>query len=119
MATEIIVNKSVPDHNCSMADVRAIFTMKKRVWPNGKVIKVYTLPDSHPLHKSFVKNVLQLFPHQLRRVWDRMIYSGTGAVPIEVDSEQEMIRKISANPYAIGYLDVDPHDANVYVLNHH
>lgn len=119
IATEIVVNKTVPVSVYSTADIRAIFTMKKRFWPNKRQIKVYTLSDSNPLHKVFVKNNLNMFPHQIRRVWDRMTYSGTGAAPIELSSEQEMIDKIADTPDAIGYLNSKPDNENIRSLEHH
>jgi ABC-type phosphate transport system substrate-binding protein len=112
-ATEIVVNKTVPASNYSTEDVRAIFTMKKTAWPNRKPIRVYTLPDNNPLHKDFVKNKLRMFAHQIRRIWDRMTYSGTGIAPIELDSEQEMIDKIANTPDSIGYLNSTPDNENI------
>lgn len=113
IATEIVVNKSVPATDYSTEDVRAIFTMQKRFWLNNKQIKVYTLSDSSPLHKEFVKNQLKMFPHQIRMVWDRMTFSGTGIAPIELDSEQEMHDKIANTPDSIGYLSHKPNNENI------
>ena len=113
IATEIVVNKSVPATDYSTDDVRAIFTMQKRFWLNNKQIKVYTLPDNSPLHKDFVKNQLKMFPHQIRMVWDRMTFSGTGIAPIELDSEQEMHDKIANTPDSIGYLSHKPNNENI------
>ena len=112
-ATEIVVNKSVPNSNYSESDIRAIFTMHKRFWPNNRQIKVYILPDNNPLHKDFVKHNLGMFPHQIRRIWDRLTYSGTGNVPIELDSEPEMVNKIANTPDSIGYLSSKPENENI------
>lgn len=118
-ATEIVVNKSVTTADYSTADIRAIFTMKKRFWSNNRQIKVYVLPDSNPLHKDFVKNVLNMFPHQIRRVWDRMAYSGTGTVPVELGSEQEMMDKIANTPDSIGYINSKPDNENIHSFEQH
>jgi ABC-type phosphate transport system substrate-binding protein len=113
-AAEIIVNASVPSAHYSRADTRAIFAMHLRIWPNGEPIKVFTLTDDDPVHKDFVKNNLNMFPHQFRRAWDRMIYSGTGIAPIQLDSEQEMVEKVMNTPNAIGYVRKKP-DGNVQI----
>ena len=112
-ATEIVVNQSVPVREFSLNNIRAIFTMRQRFWPNGEQIKVFTLADQHSLHKSFSKNQLQMFPHQLRRVWDRIVFSGTGQAPVTLENEQEMIDKISTTPSAIGYLSRDPDNEKI------
>lgn len=115
-ATEIVVNKTVTASDYSTAEVRAIFTMKKSTWPNHRQIRVYTLPDNNPLHKEFVKNNLHMFVHQLRRVWDRITFSGTGFAPVELGSEQEMIDKIANTPDSIGYLNNVPDDENILLF---
>ena len=117
-ATEIVVNKSVPNASYSATDIRAIFTMQKRFWSNNRQIKVYTLSDGNPLHKDFVKNKLGMFPHQIRRIWDRITYSGTGTEPIELDSEQDMIDKIANTPNSIGYLTKKPDNDNVRSIDY-
>lgn len=117
-AAEIVVNKSVPNASYSSADIRAVFTMQKRFWSNNRQIKVYTLSDGNPLHKDFVKNKLGMFPHQIRRIWDRITYSGTGTEPIELDSEQEMIDKIANTPNSIGYVTKKPDNDNVRSLDY-
>ena len=104
-ATEIVVNQSVPVGEYSLNKTRAIFTMRQRFWPNGKKIEVFVLIDNHPLHKIFTKKNLNMFPHQLRRVWDRMVFSGTGQAPMILKTEEEMLDKISSTPNAIGYLN--------------
>lgn len=103
-ATEIVVNQSVPLEHFSLNKTRAIFTMRQRFWSNGKKINVFILADNDPLHKSFAKNNLNMFPHQLRRVWDRMVFSGTGQAPVTLKTEAEMLERIANTPDAIGYL---------------
>ena len=114
IAAEVVVNKTVSVTDCSAADIRAIFTMKKTIWSNRRQIRVYTLPDNHSLHKDFVKNNLNMLVHQLRRIWDRITFSVTGVAPIELDSEQEMIDKIANTPDSIGYLNHRPDNENIY-----
>ncbi len=104
MAIDVIINNSVPEKQLSKHKLRAIFTMNHRYWPDGENIKVYVLKDSHPTHKSFSRKKLNMFAHQLRRVWDRKTFSGTGYAPTIVKSELEMLEKIATTPFSIGYL---------------
>ncbi len=117
-AAGIIVNKSVPSVELTLDDTRAIFAMRKRFWPNGKQIIVFALTDSSPVHKDFVKKNLIMFPHQLRRVWDRMIYAGTGEAPIQLDSEQDMIDKIANTPDSIGYIKNRPKNEKIRLFEY-
>ncbi len=84
--------------------VRAIFFMRERTWPNGTPIQVFVLPDDNPIHQRFAKEVLGVYPYQLRAAWDRMVYSGTGPAPIQVNTFEEMIERLRTTPGAIGYV---------------
>lgn len=115
-AVEIIVNNSVVQQQLSLSELRSIFTMRQRYWNEGNKIRVFVLSDNHPLHRNFAKHQLGIFPHQLRRTWDRQVFSGTGQAPEEVDSEQEMLDTIMNTPNAIGYFETNPDNENVHVL---
>jgi hypothetical protein len=86
-------------------DLREIFFGRRTQWPDGSPLKVYVLPDQNAVHIRFVKEILGIYPYQLRSAWDRMIYSGTGVPPIVVDSVEQMQIKIQQTPDAIGYIE--------------
>lgn len=88
----------------SRSALGAIFGMRLRKWEDGSPIKVFVLPDDSPTHIAFSKNVLKVFPYQLRSAWDRLVFSGTGEEPIILKSEQQMRAVIGSTPGAIGYL---------------
>ena len=49
-----------------------------------------------------------MFPYQLRRLWDKQIFSGTGIAPTTVKSIEEMRERVANTKGAIGYLREDP-----------
>lgn len=104
-AQELIVNKATPNTQISQNQARLCFTMRLPLWENNVPVKVFVLPDNHPLHRKFAKNILGLFPYQLRQVWDRQIFSGTGQAPIMVATEQEMVERVASTPGSIGYVE--------------
>ena len=106
-AVELIANPSVAEDVLSRSTVRSIFTMRLTSWPNGMPIRVFVLGDKDELHTHFSKRILGVFPHQLRRAWNRQIFSGTGQAPQRVESEREMFERVSQVPGAIGYLSED------------
>ncbi|ADJ28718.1 substrate-binding domain-containing protein [Nitrosococcus watsonii] len=115
-AQEVIVNPDAPEMKLTRSTLRAIFSMRLRTWPDGSLIKVFVLSDNSPLHIQFSKKILNIFPYQLRRTWDRLVYSGTGQAPIEVDSIKEMGNKVASTPGAIGYLPGGNTDFRVRVV---
>jgi len=94
----------------------AIFGMRLTTWPDGSAIRVFVLADDNRVHTLFCKQVLQIFPHQLRTAWDRLVYSGTGQAPEVLSSEQELRIRIAKTPGAIGYLTKENLDDTVAVL---
>jgi hypothetical protein len=88
----------------SRTALQAIFGMRFQQWENGLPVRVFVLPDDHPSHVAFCKQVLRVFPHQLRSAWDRLVFSGIGQAPIELKSEDDMRARILETPGAIGYL---------------
>lgn len=104
-AQELIVNQASANVYISQNEARRCFTMRLPFWGNHVPVKVFVLPDDHPLHRQFVKSILGLFPYQLRQVWDRQIFSGTGQAPITVATEQEMVEQVASTPGGIGYVE--------------
>ncbi|MBI5016444.1 MAG: hypothetical protein HZB55_13270 [Deltaproteobacteria bacterium] len=116
LGQEVVVHPRVAVEALSRNEARAIFGMRLRQWRDGSRIVVFVLPDTSPTHISFAKSQLDIFPHQLRRAWDRLVFSGTGQAPIEVRSEEEMRAKVATTDGAIGYLRKEDLNATVRVL---
>lgn len=100
------VNQQVPQSTISKNGLSAIFKMRLHKWADDTAVTVFVLGDDNPMHKDFCKIILNVFPHQMRRVWDRLVFSGSGQAPIQVDNKEEMIEKLASTAGAIGYLRV-------------
>lgn len=104
----VYVNSSAPSSELSDTVLRSIFSMHLTLWPDGSPIRVVVLNDVHPVHRQFSKSVLGLFPYQLRQIWDKGVFSGTGEAPIQATNEQQMLETLATTPGAIGYLLQQP-----------
>lgn len=101
----LIAHPTVPVDSLTQNEARLYMTMRLIQWPNGQRSHVFVLPDIHPLHERVAKGILGLFPFQLRRAWDRQLFSGTGSTPTTVATEAELIWRVATTPGAIGYAD--------------
>ena len=101
----LIANASVGLDSLTQNEARLYLTMRLNQWPNGGRSHVFVLPDNHPLHVRAAKGILGLYPYQLRRAWDRQLFSGTGSAPTTVATEAELIERVATTPGAIGYAD--------------
>jgi len=118
LAVEVVMNAGNSEELLQgHYNLRSIFSMRTRYWGNGEKIRVFVLPVDNEIHKAFVKERLQMFPHQLRRTWNRMTYTGTGQPPVTVDSVAEMLEKIKSTEYSIGYIDRRVDDEAIHFFN--
>lgn len=113
----VIVHPQVSNEALSLNQLRSIFSLRVRAWPDGARITVVVLNDDAPIHRAFLVNTLKMLPHQLRRQWDRYIYSGIGQGPIVVSSTEEMMNKVRSTPGAIGYMEGGVADGQVITLS--
>ena len=111
-----VVNSQSTQQTISRNGLSAIFKMRLRHWKDGSPVTVFVLNDDDPLHKLFCKKVLNVFPHQMRRSWNKLVFSGTGQAPILINNKEEMIKKISTTPGAVGYLDGNDLTENIRIL---
>ncbi len=99
-----------------LSTLRAMFGMRPHRWPDGTPVRVFVFGDDAPEHQAFSKQVLQVFPHQLRQNWDRLVFSGLGQYPQQVASSQEMLSRVAATPGAVGYVMASEVNLHVRVL---
>lgn len=117
-STAVTVALHPPPHiqTLSINEARAIFSMRLRAWPDGSPITVFVLPDNNPEHNQFVRSLLTLLPHQLKRNWDRLVYTGIGQAPTEVANETEMLEQLKATPGSIGYIKTGNEDETLHLI---
>lgn len=112
----LIAHPQVANTSLTRDTTRAIFAMRQRSWPDGQAVRVFVLPNNHPVHARFAKERLTVYPHQLQLAWDRMVFSGTGQAPSQVDSQIEMLERVATTPGALGYLEREYLDDRVQVI---
>lgn len=116
LAQRLIVHPDSDLAGVGVDTVRAMFTMRLRRWPDGRPVRVFVLPDVDPTHREFAKKVVGVLPYQLRRAWDRGVFTGTSQAPIEVPNESEMLDRVSTTPGAVGYVPDRTGDKRVRFL---
>jgi len=112
----VIVHPEAAAVGLDSSRVQGIFTLRDQQWPDGRPIHLVVLPDTAPLHQQFCREVLGVYPHQLRRIWDRRVFSGMAPAPRGVIDEAAMRREVAATPGAIGYLSREMSNEGVRVV---
>ncbi|WP_204352620.1 hypothetical protein [Salinicola halophilus] len=99
----VIANPAIAQTSIPLETLRAVFAMRQRSLAGGQALHVFVLDDDAPLHETFSKRILGVYPHQLRLAWERAVFSGTGQAPNQVASEAAMIDAVASTPGGIGY----------------
>ena len=118
-AQELIVHKDSGVEQLTRNEARLYLTMRLRNWPNGTLVQLFVLPDNDALHLRFVKSILGLYPYQLRRAWDRQLFSGTGQAPVTVSSVEEMLERVALTPGALGYVETSVMTRDIRTIEVH
>lgn len=100
----VVAHPSVDARTLKVGQLRRIFSMRQATWPNGQNTQVFVLKSDHEVHEYFCKSQLSMFPYQLERLWNKLIYSGLGESPVQVSDLSEMLERIRLTPGAIGYV---------------
>ena len=100
----VVVNQSVDITTLTPAQLRMIFAGRTQFWPDGSRIRVFVLPPESDTHQYFCRQLLNIYPYQLERIWQQVVYSGQGEAPKTSDTAQAMQDIIGQTPGAIGYL---------------
>lgn len=115
-AMQVITHASINVESMTTTQLRRIYSIRQLRWANSTPIVVFVLPSQHIIHKNFSKNVLNIFPYKLDRIWNKLTFSGLGVAPTIVESQEELLKAVSSTPGAIGYVDNLNKEADVNVI---
>ncbi|MGH7803918.1 MAG: hypothetical protein ACREQJ_06185 [Candidatus Binatia bacterium] len=96
-------------------DVAQIYLRRRRFWEDGAPIVPLNLAAGKPLRSTFSRTVLRLEVAGLADYWNRQYFSGVRP-PATLDSTAAVMRYVSSDPNAIGYVLVSEVDDSVRVI---
>lgn len=111
----IIANRSVQESSIDKNDLRDYYTLAKKRWSNSSRIICFDYKKKIETQKQFYE-IINKQPIQLKKEWLRKKLTGEANPPQLLDSEDEMLRKISETEGAIGYINSSKVSSNVKVL---
>jgi len=110
---KVIVNPSI-SVNATADDVANVFLAHVNTLPGG--IKLIPYDQAEEIRNEFYNKIAKRDPAQLKAYWARMIFTGRGQPPKELASDAEVVRFVSSNPDAIGYVSGNAQLKGVKVL---
>ncbi|MDY7093485.1 MAG: phosphate ABC transporter substrate-binding protein [Acidobacteriota bacterium] len=92
-----------------------IFLQKERRWSDGTTIHPVTLAVSE-VREEFSQAVHNRSELDLRKHWQRQIFTGRGSPPLERPSDAAVLEYVRTTPGAIGYISSGTRASGVKVL---
>jgi hypothetical protein len=99
----VIVNAAVPAARLTRADVRRLFLLRERFWPDGERVAPVNAPAGSPLRERFSRAVLGGTSRSFSTYWNDLYFHGTPPPPT-LASEQAVLLYVGRTAGAIGYL---------------
>lgn len=97
----------------SADQVAEIFLFQTNRFPNGNEVVPIDQDLGSPLRNEFYSKVTHRTPALVKAHWARLIFTGRGQPPAEVDGNAAMRRMIAENPGMIGYVERTALDPSV------
>jgi hypothetical protein len=100
----VIANSSVSELSVTAEQLLDICLLETRTWSNGKAIELMLLHDNSFEEKEFYE-FLGRTPLEMRKVWLRAQLSGQARPPMQISSQEELLRRVETTPGAIGFVN--------------
>lgn len=112
---EVIVH---PSNAASMDKdaIKRIFLGKTRAFPGGGEAVPVSLKEGSSESAGFTKSVLSKTPKQLKAYWAKMVFTGKGTPPRQLDSPGQLLDLIATNPSLIGFVPAGTANGSVKVV---
>ncbi|WP_332877558.1 phosphate ABC transporter substrate-binding protein [Massilia sp. S19_KUP03_FR1] len=93
--------------------VAAIFLGQAAQFPDGAAVAAIDQPVGCATREAFYVRVASKTPALLRAYWSRMLFTGHGQPPREVDGDAAVRKLVADTPGLIGYIERTALDASV------
>ena len=102
-AVQVIVHPS-NSANIGKDDVNRLYTGRASSFPGGGQAVPINLVETHKTRNDFDEKALGRSSSQIKAHWSKLVFTGKGTPPKEVDSDAEVLELVANNPNIIGYV---------------
>lgn len=111
----VVVSATNPTQKMDKETIGNIFLGKSPTFPNGETAVPVEQKEGADAREAFHKAITGKSNVQLKAFWSKIVFSGKGSPPKEVDAG-EMKKLIAKNPNLVGYINDDEVDSSVKVI---
>jgi ABC-type phosphate transport system substrate-binding protein len=116
-AMAIVVHRSNPVEELSLAELRSLFLGERQRWPNGRRVTLVLPEAGQPEGEAAVKLIYRMTEAELNHHFLRAVYRGQAlGAPKRLASADRVVRFVFNVPGAIGCIPAQDVDGSVKVL---
>jgi ABC-type phosphate transport system substrate-binding protein len=101
----VVVSAKNPVGTLSKSQVEDLFLGKTIRFPDGAIAVAIDQAEGSAVRDEFYNKIFGKSAAQIKAYWSKIIFTGRGQPPQSVSNTIEMMKRISADPTAIGYID--------------
>ena len=106
-AFRVIVHRGNPLASITRAELSAIYMKRTRSWSGGREIVPVDQPAGSPVREQFSRAVHGKNVAYVTRYWQRLIFSGRGIPPRQMQNDGAVLALVKNSRDAIGYIAGD------------
>lgn len=101
----VITHTGVKEIGLSKEKLADIYLGKIKTYSNGTKIQPVDLPGNDSAHQKFYQDVVKKSDSEINRYWAKLKFTGKGKPPLQFDDPRDVVKWVSNNEGAIGYID--------------
>jgi ABC-type phosphate transport system substrate-binding protein len=111
-----VVAATNPVTALSKSQIADMFLGKLTRFPDGRQVVPIDQVENSAVREAFYLEFAGKSPAQIKVFWSKIIFTGRGQPPPEVENDLEVKKFIAKNPDAIGYIERERVDDRVKVV---
>ena len=101
----IIVHKSGPVEDIDKSELLDLTTGDKSFWSDGSPVIVFDLERKDEVRRTYYR-FLGIRSSRVKSIWLKRMLSGDAEPPESLASQEEMLKRVSTTPGAVGFVDL-------------
>lgn len=108
-----------PSNNASLDtnSIVKIFLGKEKNYSSGGAAIPVDLKQGSSTRTAFVTTILNKSDKQMKAYWSKLLFTGKGVPPKEMDTDADVINLVKSNPSLIGYIDSSAVNDSVKIVH--
>lgn len=109
---KVVTSAELPEQELTLSELNRIFLGKTRTWQHGERIYL-TINTEETTLNAFCQSIVRKTPRQFSMYWRKQLYSGHSMLPVQFDSDEQVVNYLAEHPRAIGFVRSSINDPRV------